>query len=137
MDDRIKLADLSFNHPRAGATVASLYMSTYTTAIGTPALFLRDPETDEPLWVLSSNMVDYGVEPDEFCTYFKGYAENEGLLEILVATGIIECTGRCVKMTHVSFPEVKINATPEAWEEFRLLCHRAANPNESEPNNEI
>ena len=134
-NNEIELARIDFNHPRGGATSALLLMGTYASSIGTPSLRLSDPETGEPLWIVSSNLADYGVEPDEFCTFFKGYAENEGLLEVLVASGLVECTGRCVQTEHVNFPEVKINASAEGWAEFKKLCRRAANP--TEPDHEV
>jgi hypothetical protein len=118
----ILIKTMAINAKYGSFLQVNIYMSTYATSVGTPLLSCREAETDEPLWTLSSNLLGYRVEPDEFCTFFKTYAENEGLLEILTAEGLVTPTGRSVDTTHAKFPEVKINTTAAVWDEFTKLC---------------
>jgi hypothetical protein len=120
MQTEFELGSFVFNLPRAVVS-ATLTLSTYID-VGVPALRLIDSSTKEHLWTLSSNLSQYLVTPDKRCTFFKGYSENEGLLEPLLSTGLVSLTGRSVDAEFVSFPEVKINTTDEVWEAFDKLC---------------
>lgn len=126
----IELGSFVFNHPGIRVAHVTLVMRTYCSDVGTPSLRLIDFKTRDHFWTLSSNLSEYRVEPDEFCTFFKCYGENEGLLEVLLSTGLVSLTGRSLDSEHVSFPEVKIDTTDAVWEEFKELCRRASNPTE-------
>jgi hypothetical protein len=58
---------------------------------GTPAIQGVDPETEEPLFTAS---VRLGEPPSDGCLWLKGWSENEGIPESLVAAGVVKLTGR-------------------------------------------
>jgi hypothetical protein len=60
-------------------------------ANGQNGIRLFDPETGEPYGSASTSLPRYSQQPDE--VFIKNYAENEGLLEVLVKAGIVEDMG--------------------------------------------
>lgn len=57
-------------------------------------------------YTATANIPDYFLEQDEVA--IKNYSENEGILESLVAAGILEVTGKTVQSGFVEFPICKI-----------------------------
>jgi len=60
-------------------------------ANGQNGLRLFDPQTGEPYGTASTSLAQYSQQPNE--VFIKNYAENEGLLEVLVNAGIVEDMG--------------------------------------------
>lgn len=59
------------------------------------ALQLVDPVTGEPITTATVNLPGENLGDNE--TFIKNYAENEGVLESLIAAGIVEDIGRTVE----------------------------------------
>lgn len=60
----------------------------------------------EPVMTATSCLVDYPFQEGE--TAIKNYSENEGILDVLVNSKIIELTGKFAYSGHYSFPVVKL-----------------------------
>lgn len=58
-------------------------------ADGTPAL-LFNPDSGEPAYALSVNLVGHDLHPPDGHVFIKGYAEHEGVCECLVDNGAVE-----------------------------------------------
>jgi hypothetical protein len=58
------------------------------------AVFLEDVEDGEPYATASMRVPGLRLADDEFV--FKTYSENDGLLEAMIAAGIVETTGRFI-----------------------------------------
>jgi hypothetical protein len=60
------------------------------------ALVLTTMEDGYPerLATASVNLSAYQLRPDEACLFIKDYAENEGMLDSLVAAGVVAPTGK-------------------------------------------
>lgn len=63
---------------------------------GRLALELVDADDGLPVARATVNIPDVELNPGE--VVIKNYAENEGLLEVLVAAGIVRLTGRTVEL---------------------------------------
>ena len=65
-------------------------------------------EDGEPLGTFSTNLVPYGgkVEADEF--HVRNWAENEGLVEPMMKTGLFVDTGKRMETGHVVAPIWKL-----------------------------
>jgi hypothetical protein len=75
---------------------------------GYPEIHLINPETGERLLTCTVNL---DVPPDPYCVWLKNYSENAGMLNALVASGLVEPTGREIKSRWVTFPEVQLRPT--------------------------
>lgn len=60
------------------------------------AVQLIDEEDGEPYATVSLNLGGVALADDEFV--FKTYSENDGLLDAMLAGGIVEKTGRVVEV---------------------------------------
>ena len=79
-----------------------------TYADGSDALVLLDHEDSERIATATCCLAGYGYRPPEGCAAIKDYSENEGMLAILIASGIVEETGQYFKAGFVEFPIVRI-----------------------------
>jgi len=68
-------------------------------ANGRPAIQLVDAQTGEPLARATVNLPDEYLSPNE--VFIKNYSENEGILDALVAGGVVVPPHRYVKTGHV------------------------------------
>ncbi len=75
-------------------TTLELTFARYRAAPQT-AIQLYDAETGEPWCTASVCLPDQEQAPDE--VFIKNWSENEGILDALVAGGIVEDTGRVVR----------------------------------------
>lgn len=82
-------------------------------AMGPFALILVEDATDEEYAVVSVNL--YGAEQDLRQVYLKTWSENAGLLELLVAAGVVQPDG------HLERAENGCEA-PRAWLHPDLLA---------------
>lgn len=76
------------------------------------AIVLTDKETGEPYATASVNLVNQDLEPDEVA--IKNYSEGEGMLDDLVAAGIVEDTGKEVGSGYVLIPIARLLKKP-SW----------------------
>lgn len=68
--------------------------------------------------VATVNLWD-GVEPNPGCVFLKGWSENEGLPESMVAAGLVEPTGRVEPTGFVEAGEYRmIGELAKAWEAY-------------------
>lgn len=51
---------------------------------------LFSPDTGEPAWALSTNLVGHGLHAPDGHVFIKGYAEHDGLCQCLVDNGVVE-----------------------------------------------
>jgi hypothetical protein len=78
---------MKVNHEHAAYIKGESLVSTATYSNGRLAIRLIDPEDGSPQVTASVNLPD---EPcPDGCTYMKTYSENEGILEDLIAAGIV------------------------------------------------
>ena len=89
-----------------------LYLASYSD--GNTALSMYDTEDGSAIACVSINLVDDdgNVEPelleDRALIYLKDYSENEGMLDLLIAEGIVERTGRYRQSGYIEAPLVRI-----------------------------
>ena len=85
-----------------------LYLASYSD--GNTALSMYDTEDGSAIACVSINLAP--VEPelleDRALIYLKDYSENEGMLDLLVAEGIVERTGRTRQSGYIEAPLVRI-----------------------------
>ena len=85
-----------------------LYLASYSD--GNTALSMYDTEDGSAIACVSLNLVP--VEPelleDRALIYLKDYSENEGMLDLLIAEGIVERTGRYRQSGYIEAPLVRI-----------------------------
>lgn len=74
---------------------------------GRLAIMLEDAATGEPVAIATINMPEIPLSDDE--VVIKDYAENEGLLEVLQAAGIVREVVRYVQAGWVEVPVVKVD----------------------------
>lgn len=60
---------------------------------GTPALVLIDPETNTKNMTATVNMSATEDRPPPHHVYIKDWSENEGVLDALIKSGLVEKTG--------------------------------------------
>ncbi len=68
------------------------------------AIFLSDK--GEPVATCSVNIPEQPLAPDE--VFIKDYSENEGMVDFLVAEGIVERTDRFVASGYVDIPVCRL-----------------------------
>ena len=72
----------------------------------------------ETEFIPTAALVDYGApDPGERGVYLKNYSGNEGAVQALVDSGIVELTGLKVNNGYVDF--FHANLTDMAWEELQ------------------
>jgi hypothetical protein len=71
---------------------------------GRVALQLVDEEG--PMAVATVNVPEADLGPDEVC--IKDYAENAGVLDLLVLMGVVEPTGRHIPIGFVDVPVARL-----------------------------
>lgn len=76
-------------------------------ANGRLALMLESPESGEAYCTVTVNIPEEKLT-DNDCFFLKGWSENEGVPEALVAAGVITLTGRTVKTGHVTAAEGRL-----------------------------
>ena len=85
-----------------------LYLASYSD--GNTALSMYDTEDGSAIACVSINLAP--VEPelleDRALIYLKDYSENEGMLDLLVAEGIVERTGHTRQSGYIEAPLVRI-----------------------------
>jgi len=69
---------------------------------GRPALELVDAEDGSPIAKATVNLPDTPLGKNQ--VFIKNYAENEGMLEALVAAGVVKPTGESVRSGFVEVP---------------------------------
>ena len=114
-----------------------LYLASYSD--GNTALSMYDTEDGSAIACVSINLAP--VEPelleDRALIYLKDYSENEGMLDLLVAEGIVERTGRTRQSGYIEAPLVRI-IDPELVAEINqqgqvcVDCNREADELNSE-----
>ena len=70
------------------------------------AILLQDKETGEPYATASVNLPHQTLKSDEVA--IKDYSEGEGMLDDLVAAGIVEDTGKAVGSGYVMIPIARL-----------------------------
>ncbi len=73
---------------------------------GRIALALVDSFDGEPVATATVNMPEIDLAEDE--VIIKNYSENEGILEVLTAAGIVQPTGRIVESGFVTMEICKL-----------------------------
>jgi len=96
---------------RHGTDECEVYFSKYTNN-NRVAIVLQDKETGEPYATASVNVVHADLKPDEVA--IKDYSEGEGMLNDLVAAGIVEDTGKTVPSGYVDIPIARLLKKP-SW----------------------
>ena len=85
-----------------------LYLASYSD--GNTALSMYDTEDGSAIACVTVNLVP--VEPelldDRALVYLKDYSENEGMLDLLVAEGIVKRTGHTRQSGYIEAPLVRI-----------------------------
>lgn len=69
---------------------------------GRPALQLIDAEDGSPIATATVNLPDLPAEPNQ--VFVKDWSENEGMLNALVAAGVVKPTGQTVRSRFVEVP---------------------------------
>ena len=81
----------------------------------TLCLRLLDADDQSVIATATSNLESYKLKDNSKYTWIKTWSENEGILEALVAAGIVKATGRTVQINQYGTPahevEVLINVT--------------------------
>ena len=67
-----------------------------------PALQLIDAEDGSPIATATVNLPDVPAGPNQ--VFVKNYSENEGMLDALVAAGVVKPTGQAVRSGFVEVP---------------------------------
>jgi hypothetical protein len=69
---------------------------------GRPALQLIDAEDGSPIAAATVNLPDVPLGRNQVA--IKSYSENEGMLDALVAAGVVKPTGQMVRSGYVEVP---------------------------------
>jgi hypothetical protein len=69
---------------------------------GRPALQLVDAEDGSPIATATVNLPDVALGRNQVA--IKNYSENEGMLDALVAAGVVKPTGQTVRSGYVEVP---------------------------------
>lgn len=69
---------------------------------GRPALQLIDAEDGSPIATATVNLPDLPAGPNQ--VFIKDYSENVGMLDALVAAGVVKPTGQMVRSGYVEVP---------------------------------
>lgn len=96
-------------------TDCCLDLSHVYVASGRPSIRVITAELDEPMAAASTNL-DIPLGPDEVA--IKNWSENEGLLEVLIAHGIVDSPHRTVPSGYVDVPICRYY--PEKAAEFTI-----------------
>lgn len=75
------------------------------------AIRLVDADDGCPMCTASVNMPDSSVS-NVGCTYIKDYSENTGILEALIAAGIVRVTGKMATAGYECVDEVQVLDIP-------------------------
>lgn len=73
---------------------------------GRPALRLIDAEDGSPIATATVNLPDVDLSKNQVA--IKDYSENEGMLDALVAAGVVKPTGQTVRSGFVEVPVCEI-----------------------------
>lgn len=93
---------------------AYIWLSQYITGDGhdVPALMVTNAYK-EPLITPTINLVGYGEFPEEGNVFIKDWSENEGILNELIANGIISAPVRQVPAGHATAYECRLLMSPQ------------------------
>ena len=80
------------------------------------AIRLLDADDGSPVATATICMSGYNYTPAPDCCFIKDYAENEGMLAMLVEAGIVEETGIELSLGFVNVQEVKILKFPDGFD---------------------
>jgi hypothetical protein len=85
-----------------------LYLASYSD--GNTALSMYDTEDGSAITCVSINLAPVEAEllEDRALIYLKDYSENEEMLDLLVAEGIVERTGHTRQSGYIEAPLVRI-----------------------------
>lgn len=86
-------------------TECDVYVSRYMHG-GRLAIALVERATGEPWATATVNVPDDPLGPKEVAV--KDYSENEGMLDALVAAGLVRPTGRTISQGYVTIPVAEI-----------------------------
>lgn len=87
-----------------GHTYEGVVLSREQYGDGSLAVTLNDAH-DEPVATVSAWLPE---QPADGCIWVKNYSENEGVLDALVAEGLLEVTGRQQASGFVVLPEARV-----------------------------
>lgn len=73
---------------------------------GRVALCLIDADDGEPVATCTVNLPDEPLDDGE--VFIKDYAENLGMTQFLVKEGVVQLTGRTVRLPYESIPVCKL-----------------------------
>ena len=82
---------------------------------GQTALWLTDSFTKEPIAKCTVNLPGDNIAPDEVA--IKDYSENEGMVDALVAAGVVYIPHRQISIGFVTIPVCQLVKTEETKEE--------------------
>jgi len=77
---------------------------------GRVALFLNDNATLEDVLCASVNLTDWALRPNEIA--IKDYSENQGVLDVLIESGVVSKPRRYVNLPHVTIPICELLMQP-------------------------
>ena len=90
---------------------------------GRPALRLIDAEDGSPITSATVNLPDKRLGKNQVLV--KSYSENEGLLEALVAAGVVKPTGQMVRSGFVEVPVCELQPPFREPTEVDKLAERS------------
>lgn len=93
---------------KKGTRKAKLCWSFYSKGSKGVVLFGKNPKTGKTAWVATYNSI---VKAAKGCVWIKDHDENEGMLAALSRAGIVEATGKMLRLPdnkHNAY-EVKVN----------------------------
>lgn len=73
---------------------------------GRPALVLNDARNGEQIAVATVNLPDVPVGRNE--VFIKDYSDNEGMLAVLEAAGVVKSTAESVRSGYVTVPRAEL-----------------------------
>lgn len=91
---------------------------------GRPALRLVDAEDGSPVATATVNVPNATLARNQ--VLIKSYAENEGLLEALVAAGVVKPTGETVRSGFVDMPVCELQPPFREVTQVDKLAERAS-----------
>jgi hypothetical protein len=83
-----------------------VYFQLHRYVVGAVAIAMVDAATGEPVAKVTVNIPGVELGDDEILV--KDYAENEGMLDWLLESGLVEHTGRAVSTGHVTVSVVRL-----------------------------
>lgn len=73
---------------------------------GEPALVLNDAHTGEEIAIATVNLPDFTKRTNE--VFIKDYSENAGILDALLAAGVVKATGESVQSGFARIPRCEL-----------------------------